>query len=58
MEVNMHQALSDQRRARAFGLTHREVSGIGVARFTSVPLPAIIATQRFPASPTATARAQ
>ncbi|VWC45922.1 hypothetical protein BLA23254_07352 [Burkholderia lata] len=54
----MHQALPDQRRARALGLTHRAVSGIGVARFTSVPLPAIFATQRFPASPTATARAQ
>lgn len=37
MEVNMHQALPVQLRAGAFGLTHRVVSGIGIARFACVP---------------------
>ncbi|VWC62653.1 hypothetical protein BLA18110_01269 [Burkholderia lata] len=49
----MYQALPDQPRARAFGLTHRVVSGIGIAGFgfgfVFVPLSAIFATQRLPA---------
>jgi len=55
MEVNMHQALPDQPRARAFGLTHRVVSGIGIAGFgfVIVPLSAIFATHGLPAPTTA-----
>ncbi|MBN3781651.1 hypothetical protein G3O06_29520 [Burkholderia sp. Ac-20345] len=47
----MYRALPDQPRARAFGLTHRVVSGIGIAGFgfVFVPLSAIFATQRLPA---------
>lgn len=56
MEVNMHQALPDPRRARAAGLTHRVVSAIGIARFACVPLPASFAAQGFPAPMTVTGR--
>ncbi len=58
MEVNMHQALSAQPRARAFGLTHRVVSGIGVARFACVPSSASFVTPGFPAPLTATGSTQ
>lgn len=58
MEVNMHQALPDPPRARAFGLTHRVVSRIGIAGFVIVPLSATFATQRLPAPTTATERTQ
>lgn len=60
MEVNMHQALPDPPRARAFGLTHRVVSGIGIAGFgfVFVPLSATFATQGLPAPTTATERTQ
>ncbi|VWD22785.1 hypothetical protein BLA18112_05476 [Burkholderia lata] len=54
----MHQALSGQPRARAFGLTHRAVSGIGIARFACAPLSAIFVMQGLPAPLTATGRAQ
>lgn len=60
MEVNMYQALPDPPRARAFGLMHRVVSGIGIAGFgfVFVPLSAIFATQGLPAPMTATERTQ
>lgn len=54
----MHQALSGQPRARALGLTHRAVSGIGIARFASAPLSAIFVMQGLPVTPTATGSAQ
>ncbi|VWC36475.1 hypothetical protein BLA14095_06624 [Burkholderia lata] len=54
----MHQALPDPPRARAFGLTHRVVSRIGIAGFVIVPLSATFATQRLPAPTTATERTQ
>ncbi|WP_175004780.1 hypothetical protein [Burkholderia lata] len=54
----MHQALPGQPRARAFGLTHRVVSGIGIAGFVFVPLSAIFATQGLPAPMTATESTQ
>ncbi|VWB62492.1 hypothetical protein [Burkholderia lata] len=56
----MHQALPDPPRARAFGLTHRVVSGIGIAGFgfVFVPLSATFATQGLPAPTTATERTQ
>ncbi|WP_155636293.1 hypothetical protein [Burkholderia cepacia] len=49
MEVNMDRALSSRRRAG---------SGIGMARFAFLPLPANIVAQGFAAPMTATARAQ
>ncbi|VWB23382.1 hypothetical protein [Burkholderia lata] len=56
----MYQALPDPPRARAFGLMHRVVSGIGIAGFgfVFVPLSAIFATQGLPAPMTATERTQ
>lgn len=44
MEVNMHQALPVQLRAGEFGLMHRVVSGIGIARFACVPSSASFVT--------------
>jgi len=57
MEVNMDRALPGRPRARAFG-ARRTGSGIGVARFALVPLPANFVAQGFAAPTTATARAQ
>ncbi|POZ82155.1 hypothetical protein C3743_18005 [Burkholderia contaminans] len=58
MEVDMHQALPVQPRARAFGLTHRVLTGIGWARFAFAPLPAIFVTQGLPAQLASTGSAQ
>ncbi|RQT57219.1 hypothetical protein DF046_10530 [Burkholderia cepacia] len=57
MEVNMDRALPGRPRARAFS-ARRTGSGIGVARFALVPLPAHFVAQGFAAPTTATARAQ
>ncbi|VWB72555.1 hypothetical protein BLA6993_03418 [Burkholderia lata] len=54
----MHQALSVQPHAHAFGLTHRVVSGIGIARFAYVRSSAIFVTPGLPAPLTATGSAQ
>ncbi|EKS9798090.1 MULTISPECIES: hypothetical protein [Burkholderia] len=54
----MHQALPVQPRARAFGLTHRVLTGIGWARFAFAPLPAIFVTQGLPAQLASTGSAQ
>ncbi|WP_165843537.1 hypothetical protein [Burkholderia reimsis] len=57
MEVNMDRALSSRPRAGAFG-ARRAGSGIGMARFAFLPLPANFVAQGFAAPTTATARAQ
>ncbi|WP_185634288.1 hypothetical protein [Burkholderia contaminans] len=54
----MHQALPVQPRARAFGLAHRVLTGIGSARFAFAPSPAIFVAQWLPAQLASTGSAQ